>query len=287
VRHIYGWLLLLPALVLLVTFAHYPAIASLINSLFSNGTVIRPRKFVGIENYQYMLQDTVFLTTIKNTALFALGTVPLSIAIALGMALWVNQKLLGRAWVRLSFFTPTILPMIAAANIWLFFYTPEIGLFNTLLGWFGIGGINWLGESKTVLASLMAMTIWKEAGFFMIFYLAALQTLPKELKEAAIIEGASSWTYFWKIAFPLLMPTTLFVLINAFLNAFKLVDHLFILTKGGPNNASNLLLYYIYEVAFSFFDRAYASTLTMVLLIILVLLSLLQFGFVERKTHYR
>jgi len=274
-------------MVLLVTFTHYPAIASLVNSLFSNGTVIRPRKFVGIEHYKHLVEDPVFLTTIKNTALFALGTVPFSIMLALGMALWVNQKLPGRAWVRLSFFTPTILPMIAAANIWLFFYTPEVGLFNRLLGWFGIGGVNWLGDSSTVLGALMVMTVWKEAGFFMIFYLAALQALPKELKEAATIEGASAWTYFWKVAFPLLMPTTLFVLVNACLNAFKLVDHLFVLTKGGPNNASNLLLYYIYEVAFSFFDRAYAATLTMVLLVILVLLSLVQFGFVERKTHYR
>ena len=118
------------------------------------------------------------------------------------------------------------------------------------------------------------MTVWKEAGFFMIFYLAALQHLPKELEEAAKLEGASRWYFFWRVTFPLLMPTTLFVLINAVLNSFKLVDHLFILTKGGPDNASNLLLYYIYENAFSYFDPNYASTLTVVLLALLAILAL-------------
>ena len=131
------------------------------------------------------------------------------------------------------------------------------------------------------------MTVWKEAGFFMIFYLAALQNLSPELEEAARLEGASRWYYFWRVVFPLLMPTTLFVLINAVLNSFKLVDHLFVLTKGGPDNASNLLLYYIYENAFSYFDTNYAATLTVVLLFILALMSLVQFFLLDRRIHYR
>ena len=132
-----------------------------------------------------------------------------------------------------------------------------------------------------------AITIWKEAGFFMIFYLAALQTLPPELEEAARLEGASRWYYFRRVMFPLLMPTTLFVLINAVINSFKLVDHLFILTKGGPDNASSLLLYYIYEVAFSFLDQSYASTLTVVLLLALALIAVGQFYFLDKRVHYR
>jgi sn-glycerol 3-phosphate transport system permease protein len=137
------------------------------------------------------------------------------------------------------------------------------------------------------MGCLIAMTIWKEAGFFMIFYLAALQSLPPELEEAARIEGASRWYFFRRVTFPLLMPTTLFVLVNATINSFKLVDHLFILTKGGPDNASNLLLYYIYQVAFSFFDIAYASTLTVVLLALLAGFAIVQFQLVERRVHYR
>jgi len=131
------------------------------------------------------------------------------------------------------------------------------------------------------------MTIWKEAGFFMIFYLAALQSLPPELEEAGRIEGASRGYFFWRVTFPLLMPTTLFVLVNATINSFKLVDHLFILTKGGPDNASNLLLYYVYQVAFSYLDTAYAATLTVVLLTLLAVFAVLQFRMIERRVHYR
>ncbi|WP_321314946.1 sugar ABC transporter permease [Halarcobacter sp.] len=286
-RHIYGWLLLLPGFILIVAFTHYPTVTTFINSFFSNQTVIKPKKFIGLDNYEYMLNDPVFLQTFKNTLIFALTTVPLSITISLAMAVFVQDKIRGRSLVRLAYFTPTILPMVAVANIWLFFYAPEIGLINQIFQYFGIEQQNFLGDSNLVLGATIVMTVWKEAGFFMIFYLAALQSIPKELLEAAKIEGASSWTAFWKITFPLLMPTTFFVMINALINSFKMVDHLFILTKGGPDNASNLLLYYIYDVAFSFFDYAYAATLTIVLLSLLIIVSLIQFGLVERKIHYK
>ncbi|SDG37139.1 carbohydrate ABC transporter permease [Roseospirillum parvum] len=284
---IHGWLLLLPAAVLLVGFTHYPAVATFLDSLFSTGTVIRPSRFVGAGNYRLLLDDPVFAKVLLNTVLFALGTVPAAIALALVMALWVNRRLPARGLVRLAYFTPTILPMIAVANIWLFFYTPGIGLLDQIGARFGLPGHNWLGDTDTVLGCLMVMTVWKEAGFFMIFYLAALQTLPPELFEAARLEGAGRWVVFRRLTFPLLMPTTLFVLINAVLNSFKLVDHLFILTKGGPDNASNLLLYYIYETAFSFFDTAYAATLTMVLLALLAVLGVGQFLLLDKRVHYR
>lgn len=286
-KKVYGWLLLLPAFSLLLLFTHYPAIASFIQSFYSNGTVLRPQIFVGLENYEKMLSDPVFFITLKNTFFFALGTVPTSIFLSLVMALLANKKMHGIKWIRLAYFTPTILPMIAVANIWLFFYAPQIGLFNKLLNLLGYANVNWLGNQNTVLFSLIIMTIWKEAGFFMIFYLAALQALPKELYEAGRIEGASSIYYFFRVTFPLLMPTTLFITVNALLNSFKLVDHLFILTKGGPDNASNLLLYYIYEVAFSFFDYSYAATLTIVLLVMLLTVSLIQFLLIDKRIHYR
>jgi len=189
--------------------------------------------------------------------------------------------------VRMAYFTPTILPMIAVANIWLFFYTPEIGLFDQIGSVFGLPSQNWLGDPKLVLKSLIVMTIWKEAGFFMIFYLAALQSLSPELEEAAHLEGAGRWYIFRRITFPLLMPTTLFVTINAVINSFKMVDHLFILTKGGPDNASSLLLYYIFEVAFSFFDEPYAATLTVILLVLLAIIAVGQFTLMDKRIHYR
>jgi sn-glycerol 3-phosphate transport system permease protein len=286
-KHVQGWLLLLPAAILLVAFTHYPAAATLYDSFFSTGAAVRPSRFVGVANYAALADDPVFWQVLRNNAAFALATIPTSIALAMLMAAWVNGKLPARALVRMSYFTPTVLPMIAVANLWLFFYSPQIGLLDKLTGAFGAPSHNWLGDPHTVMACLAVMTVWKEAGFFMIFYLAALQSLPPELTEAARIEGASRWYFFRRVTFPLLMPTTLFVLVNATLNSFKLVDHLFILTKGGPDNASNLLLYYIYQVAFSFFDTAYAATLTVVLLALLAGLAIVQFQLVERRVHYR
>ncbi len=286
-KHVYGWLLLTPAAILLIGFTHYPAAATLVSSFFSTGTPVRPSHFVGLANYASLGEDPIFWQVLANNFWFALGTIPTSIALAMLMALWVNGRLPARALVRMSYFTPTILPMIAVANLWLFFYTPQIGLLDQLTALFGASSHNWLGDPHTVMGCLAVMTVWKEAGFFMIFYLAALQQLSPELEEAAKIEGASRWYFFRRVTFPLLMPTTLFVLVNATINSFKLVDHLFILTKGGPDNASNLLLYYIYQVAFSFFDTAYASTLTVVLLALLATLAIVQFQLVERRVHYR
>ena len=286
-RNVYGWLLLTPAAILLIGFTHYPAVATLIDSFFSTGTVVRPSRFVGLANYALLADDPIFWQVLRNNLAFAAGTIPTSIALALLMAIWVNDKLPARALVRMSYFTPTILPMVAVANLWLFFYTPQIGLIDKVAAVFGMPSHNWLGDPNTVMACLAVMTVWKEAGFFMIFYLAALQSLSPELEEAAKIEGASRWYYFRRVTFPLLMPTTLFVLVNATINSFKLVDHLFILTKGGPDNASNRLLYYIYQVAFSFFETSYASTLTVVLLALLAAMAIVQFQLIEKRVHYR
>jgi sn-glycerol 3-phosphate transport system permease protein len=175
----------------------------------------------------------------------------------------------------------------AIANIWLFFYTPQYGLLEQLLSLFGARSHNWLGTPDTALACVTVVAIWKEAGFFMIFYLAALQQISPTLAEAAALEGASRWTYFRRVQFPLLMPTTLFVLVNAVINAFRTVDHIIVMTRGGPDNTTTLLLYYIYEVGFKFWDTTYAAALTVVLLAVLATASLGQYLFLERRVHYR
>src|SRR5215470_14589477 len=260
---IYGWLLLLPAMALLALFTHWPALATLLDSLFSTPRPRRPAAFVGLDNYQAMLADPVFWRALVNNLWFALGTIPASIALALAMALMVSDRIAGRAAVRMAYFTPTVLPMIAVANIWLFFYTPQYGLLEQVLGLFGLPAHNWLGTPSTALACVIAVAVWKEAGFFMIFYLAALQQ------------------------FPPVLPTTLFVLINAVINAFRTVDHIIVMTRGGPDNATTLLLYYVYQVGFTFWDSTYASTLTMVLLAGLAAAALGQYAFLERRVHYR
>jgi sn-glycerol 3-phosphate transport system permease protein len=282
-----GWLLLLPALVLLMLFTHWPALATAWHSVFSTPKGSRPAVFVGLENYQFMLEDDVFWQALWNNLWFALGTIPVSIAIAIVMALWVNGKIAGRGFLRMAYFTPTVLPMIAVANIWLFFYTPQYGLLEQITGALGLPSHNWLGDRSTALGATIVVAIWKEAGFFMIFYLAALQQISPTLAEAAALEGASRWQYFRRVLFPLLMPTTLFVLINALINSVRMVDHIFVMTRGGPDNASALLLYYIYQVGFSFWDSAYAAALTMVVLTILGATAFVKFRFLDRRTHYQ
>ena len=284
---IHGWLLVFPAMVFLVLFTHLPAITTIWNSFFSTPRGRRAQVFVGLENYERLLDDPIFWKAITNNLWFALGTIPTSVALAIAMALFVQRSFSGRSLVRMAYFTPTVLPLIAVANIWLFFYTPGFGLIDQITSLFGLGQSNLLGSPDTALAAIMVVSVWKEAGFFMIFYLAALQTIPPQMTEAARIEGAGSWTIFRRITFPLLMPTTLFVSVNAVINSFRMVDHIFILTGGGPDNASSLLLFYIYETSFRFWDTAYGATLTVVMLVLLAVLAIGQFFFFDRKVHYK
>lgn len=281
------WLMLLPALVLLLAFTHWPIVSTLVDSFFSTPKGARASVWVGLDNYAVMVADPVFWKAMRNNLWFAGVTIPLSISLALVMALWVNERMLGRAFLRMAYFTPTVLPMIAVANIWLFFYTPQYGLLEQISAALGLPSHNWLGSPSTALGAVTLVAVWKEAGFFMIFYLAALQSQNPSLREAAAIEGASRWTFFWRVQWPLLMPTTVFVLVNAFINGFRMVDHLFVLTRGGPDNASTLLLFYLYEVGFSFWDTAYAAAITLVLVSILVGMALLQFFVLDRKVHYQ
>lgn len=284
---IYGWLLLSPAAVLLTVFAFYPSIATLWSSMFSRGTRRNPTEFVAGGNYTDLFADPTFWLVVKNNLFYAAITIPVSIFIALAMALWANSKISARGFVRTAYFTPTVLPMIAAANLWLFFYTPGLGVLDQIGGLFGLPSVNWLGQPETALWAIIIVTIWKEAGFFMIFYLAALQTIPADLKEAADIEGTSRWTYTRRIVLPLLMPTTLFIAVNAMINSVKLIDHLFILTKGGPSDASKLILYYIWEMAFAFFDAPHAAAMTILVIAVLGAVAAIQFFYLDKRTHYQ
>jgi len=280
-------LLLAPALVLLVSFTHWPAIQTVLDSLWSTPRGRRPSVFVGLENYERLIADPTFRRVMWNNTLYAALTIPASIALSLAMALYVQGRIIGRGFLRLAYFTPTVLPLIAVANIWVFFFLPGFGMFEQLRGWLGLSPRNWLGDQSTALYGITIVTIWAQAGFFMIFYLAALQTIPPSLREAAEIEGCPRFTFFRRVTWPLLMPTTLFLSVNATINAFRTVDHLFVMTQGGPNHASNLLLYYIYETGFTFWDTAYAATLTVVMVVILVVVGLGQFFLMDRRVHYK
>lgn len=284
---IYGYLLLLPALGFLLSFTHYPAVATMWESLFSAARNGHPAHFVGLDNYAALLDDDIFMLSLRNNLLYAAITIPLAVGLALLMALAVNRRLRGSALTRAAFFIPSLLPMIAIANLWLFFYTPQLGLLNQLLALFSLPPVNWLGDPDSALWSLMAVSVWREAGFFMIFYLAALQQIDPRLSEAAEIEGASRRYFFRRVQWPLLMPTTLFILINASMNAFRIVDQVIAMTNGGPNNSSSLLLFYIYRTAFSFWDLPAASAMTVVLLVILGAVALIKFHLLDKRAHYQ
>ncbi|TCZ78974.1 sugar ABC transporter permease [Paenibacillus albiflavus] len=283
-ENLFAYALLFPSLIFLGLFTFYPILKSIYLS-FQSSSFDSPT-FVGFDQYAQVLQDEVFFKVLTNNVLLAIGTVPLSILLAIYFAIWVNNKMKGTSILRTAFFYPTLIPMIAIANIWLFIYTPDYGLLDKFLQTFGIQGPNWLGDPSWVMFAMMGMLIWKEAGFFMLFFLAGLQNLPGEVYEAAKIEGARPFQVFRKITFPLLMPTTLFVMVIATTNAFKMVDHLYIMTKGGPDNASNLLLFHIYETAFSYWDMGKASVLTVILLVILLAISIFNYAYLDKRIHY-
>ncbi|UGA53677.1 carbohydrate ABC transporter permease [Vibrio sp. VB16] len=278
--------LLLPCS-LLVVFTYYPAINSLIHSFWNAGTSRRPSKFIGLENYQTLLADDVLMHILWNNAVYALVTIPVSIALSIGMALIVNSKIKGTSLMRLSFFLPTMLPMIAVANIWMFFYAPGIGLISQVMQYFGFASINFLGDTNTSLWSIIVVAIWKESGFFMIFYLASLQAIPTNLKEAARVEGASAIRIFFDVVMPLLKSTTVFVAVNALINSFRLIDHIMVMTDGGPSNSSALFLFYIYKVTFEYRDFAYGSTLTVFMVVFLGMMAFILFKILDKKAHYQ
>ncbi|MFF2093852.1 carbohydrate ABC transporter permease [Paenibacillus sp. NPDC058174] len=285
-RNGFGWGLVLPALVFLCLFTYYPMLKSALLSLYEKNLATSEPVFVGLGNYANLLKDSVFIKVFSNNIWFAAGTVPTSLLLAFAMALFADKAIKGRGLARLAFFYPNMIPMIAVANIWLFLYTPHFGLFARLTAWISQQPVNLLGSPDTVMGALIVMMIWKEAGYFMIFYLAGMQQIPKDLYEAAAVNGIGALTVIRRITIPLTMPTTLFVAVVAITNAFKLVDHLWIMTKGGPNNASNLLLYYIYDTTFNFYDQGMAAAMTVVMIALLLIISSIQFFGWDRKIHY-
>ena len=280
------YLFLLPSLVFLTTFTYYPILFSLRLSLYQASATVAHPTFVGLKNYTNLAADPIFGQVLENSIEFLAGTVPVTVGLALLLALLLNRPHLLTTPFRTAFFYPTLLPLVGAAAIWLFVYTPGYGLIDVYLRGLSGGGVNWLGSAQLALPAVMILTVWKNAGYYMLFYLAGLQTIPAELFEAGRLEGASWWQQFRAITWPLLGPTTLFVVLIASINAFQSVDQIWLMTGGGPDNRTNLLLFYVYLVAFQFFDLGKAATLTVFLLAVLMAIAAVSFGFLERRIYY-
>jgi sn-glycerol 3-phosphate transport system permease protein len=281
------WALVLPTALGVAAFTVYPTLATLVRSLFTQNLAVRVPRFAGLDNYLSLAEDDGFRKVLGNTVLFLVGTVPTSVVLAFALALLLNRKLRGNGLLRSAFFYPTVLPMVSAAAIWLFLYQPNFGLVNQGLRALGIGGaFNWMGDANLVLPALMVMAIWKQTGYFMLFYLAGLQNLPGEVFEAAQLDGANRWQQLRHLTVPLLSGTTLFVVTIAAAGSMQLVDQLYIMTQGGPDNASNLLLFHIYETAFRFQDQGQANAMTVILVAMLLVFTVGNFVVAERRVHY-
>jgi sn-glycerol 3-phosphate transport system permease protein len=281
-----GVALLLPSLVFLALFTGWPLAQTLVNSLYKQNLATRGEpRFVGLQQFVDLFTDPTFLKVMANTLVFTLITVSISIVLAFLFATLLNQKLRVMGLFRTGIFYPTILPMVSAATVWLLMYNDDFGLVNDAIRFFGGKPLNFLGTPELALPALAAITIWKQAGYLMVFYLAGLQGLPTDVVEAGKLDGASAWQTLRYITLPMLRGTTIFVLTIAVTASFQTVDQVYVMTQGGPNNASNLLLYNIYETAFRFQNTGLAYAMTVVLLAVLLIFTVLNSVVADRKSY--
>ena len=281
-----GWALLAPAMLIMLVFTVYPVFRSLFLSLTKYKMGMDQPEWIAFSNFQRLFGQSTFWKVMRNTAVFALMTVLPSMALGLGLALLVNRKGRHIGFIRTSYFYPSVMPMIAIASVWMFIYMARNGLFDQLLIRLGMEPMNVLSGKATVLPAMAVMYVWREAGYLMVFFLSGLQGINADVLEAASIDGATGWKTFRHITLPLLAPTTLFVSTIAFTNCFKLADHVIIMTEGAPNNASTLLLYYIYQQGFTNLNYGMSSALTAIMLVLLLVVSLPRFFSQDRRIHY-
>jgi ABC-type sugar transport system permease subunit len=280
------YLRLLPAFAFILLFTYFPLIHSLYLSVFEWSAARPAKAFVGFGNYALLWNTPLFWKVLQNTLLFAAGTLVPSIVLALVLALLINRPLRAIGLYRFALFYPVILPTAAAAMIWLSILSPGFGLANLLLRELGLPTFEWLGDRKLALLCLVVITVWKTTGFFMVIFLAGLQSIPGELYEACRIEGATPWQRFWQVTFPLLSPTTFFVVLTGILSSFQGIDLIYVLTDGGPADATNVMVYYIYQYAFRFWDLGIGATLTSVLFFFLLGVIVVGVGLLQRRVFY-
>ena len=285
-NNLIAWLLVAPSLIFMLIFTVYPVFRSVYLSLTKYRLGMQAPEFIGLENYINLAGSSLFWKVMGNTLYFALITIIPSMVVGLFLATIVNRKSRLTGFVRTAYFYPVVMPMIAIASIWMFIYMAKNGLFDQMLVSLGLEPMNVLSSKATVLPAMAFMYVWKEAGYLMVFFLSGIQSISDEVNEAARIDGADSWTIFRKITLPLLAPTFLFVSTIALTNSFKLVDHVVIMTEGAPNNASTLLLYYIYQQGFTNFNYGVSSALTTVMLVLLMVVALPRFLSQDKKIHY-
>lgn len=282
-----GMAFLLPSIILFSVFLFYPMFRTIYLSFFLTKANGDPTVFVGLQNYITMFSSPIFLKSIKSTFLFVLYTVPASVIISLFLSIIANEKLKGIGFFRTMYSSTMGVSVAAASVFWLYLFNPSMGLLNQVLGTFGIEGIGWLTDPKWALISISITTIWMNVGFTFLILLGGLQSIDSSLYESADIEGAGYLYKLRRVTIPMLSPTMFFVITVTIINAFQSFGQIDILTQGGPINETNLIVYSIYREAFANYKFGSASAQAIVLFILILLMTALQFKLGERKVHYQ
>jgi multiple sugar transport system permease protein len=281
-----GYLFLLPNIIGFLVFSSIPVLITFSISLL-DWDMIRTPKFVGFDNYVKLLSgDPVFRKVLINTAYYVAGTVPATVILSLMLALAMNSNVRGISFFRAVFFIPVISASVAVAMMWRWIFNTDYGLLNLWFSTVGLPRIPWLSSTAWAMPALIIMAVWKSLGFNMVIFLAGLQGISAQLYEAASIDGANRWHRFRYITVPMLAPTTFFVLIISVIGSFQVFDLAFVLTRGGPGDATNTMVMYIYNQAFQFFHMGYAAAIAWVLFAIIFLITLLQTQLQRRWVHY-
>lgn len=275
--------LLAPSLLFLALFTYWPVVQVLWQALHNQQKVGGPQVFVGLDNFLKLFADQAFRKALANNLLYAAGTVIPSLVLALGFAMALARSSRVNSLFRSLFFLPVLIPLVAAASIFLFIFLPNAGLLDYHLAKLALSGPNWLGDPDIALYSIMGLTIWKNAGYYMLFFLAGLQAVPADAYEAAILDGAGPWQRLRYVTLPYLKPTIGFVLVIGLINVVTQVDHVFVLTKGGPSDSTNLLLFYVYQQAVESYDAGRAAAGTLVMLALLLAISASSLRTLERS----
>jgi putative chitobiose transport system permease protein len=276
-QQVIPYLFLLPALLVLGLTVFYPALQAFFLSFTRyEYDITQPPMWIGLENFQRLLADAVFWKTLRNTLVYLIGVVPILVIAPLGLAILVNQTLRGISWFRAAYYVPVVISMVVAGIAWRWLYA-ENGLFNQLLGALRLSeGIPWLTSPKFALFSVMLVTIWKGLGYYMVIYLAGLQSIPADLYEAAAIDGSVGWRKHWDITVPLMRPYLFLVAVISAISATKVFEEVYIMTQGGPRSSSKTLVYYVYERAFQDLEISYACTIGLVMFLLILALSVLR-----------
>ena len=278
-----GWSFILPNLIGFIAITLVPVVAAFALS-FADWDGYNPPKWIGLKNFQRLLHDNSTMTALYNTLYYAVGHVPLTLFASLGLALLLNRKMRGIAFFRTVAFFPYITSMVAVAIVWNMLFNPQAGPVNQLLHFFGVAnGPGWTTSTTWAMPAVIITSVWRDMGYYMILFLAGLQAIPKELYEAASMDGANAWQRFRAVTLPGLRPTTFLVLILLTVQSFKVFDLIFVMTGGGPGQATLVLSQQIYQTGIVNGEYGYASAISVLLFLMVLVLTLTQFWFNSRR----